>query len=336
MKRYNCKPLAVVAAAVLLVGAMMMGGCKSQKPVQPVENELAGPTFSADSAYAFCEEQCAFGPRVMNSEAHDRCEQWIVEKFKQYGAEVTTQKATLTGWDGTKLKATNIIASINPNADRRLLICAHWDCRPWADNDPDSANWHKPVMAANDAASGVAVMLELCRIIDTKEWGIDFVCFDAEDYGAPQWSDMDDTEDTWALGAQHFAQQYADGSFAAPGGTGWIGGILLDMVGGEGAKFYQEGLSVYYASGMVNGVWQSAATAGYSRYFPKEKGGTITDDHKPLNEVGIPTIDIIPYYPDCEMSSFGPTWHTVDDNMQHIDKNTLKAVGQSIVQYLYE
>ena len=107
-------------------------------------------------------------------------------KFKQYGCEVLEQKADLKGYDGTILKSTNIIARYNPKAKKRIMLCAHWDSRPWADNDPDSTNHKKPVMAANDGASGVAVMLELARQLqaDKKlEIGVDFVCTDAEDWG---------------------------------------------------------------------------------------------------------------------------------------------------------
>ena len=128
--------------------------------VQPV-----GPAFSADSAYAFCQAQCNFGPRTMNSEAHEQCGAWIARQFQQYGLEVIEQRATLKGYDGTSLLSNNIIAQYHPEAKDRILICAHWDSRPWADNDPDSTNWHKPVMAANDGASGVAVMLELARLL---------------------------------------------------------------------------------------------------------------------------------------------------------------------------
>lgn len=294
--------------------------------VQPV-----GPDFNADSAYIYLQEQCDFGPRAMNSTAHDKCEKWIIQKFEQYGCKVTTQKATLNGYDGTPLRSTNIMASYNPEATTRIMFCAHWDCRPWADNDPDSTNWHKPIIAANDAASGVGVMIELARILKGSglELGVDFVCFDAEDYGTPQWFEGEDPGDTWALGAQYFANNLPEGY--AP-----RYGILLDMVGGVGAKFYREGMSMQYAPAIVKKVWNAARQVGYGSYFPKADGGMITDDHIPVNQTAnIPCIDVIPYYPDCAQSSFGPTWHTIADNMDNIDKNTLKAVGQTMVQVLF-
>ena len=333
-----------VAVAVLVIGGLHYYKNADSK-VQNIEEteEVAkvnpvGPSFNADSAYAFTKAQCDFGPRDMNSRGHDLCGEWIVSKFKEYGCKVTTQTATLAGYDGTKLRSRNIMASINPEATTRILLCAHWDSRPWADNDPDSANWRKPILAANDAASGVAVMLELARIIGkskdekafNKQLGIDFVCFDAEDWGTPQWADVADNADSWALGAQYWSKNLPQGYEARYG-------ILLDMVGGVGAKFYREGMSMQYAPEIVKKVWRAAREVGFGSYFPKEDGGVITDDHVPVNQFAkIPTIDIIPYYADCQQSSFGPTWHTLADNMENIDKNTLKAVGQTLVQVIYK
>ena len=310
-------------------------GNAKKSTVETATAQPVGPTFMADSAYQFCQQQCDFGPRSMNSEAHDRCGEWIAEKFRQYGMEVTLQKADLRGYDDTRLRSTNIIASYRPELTPRLLLCAHWDSRPWADNDPDEANHRKPVMAANDGASGVAVMLEVARLLagDTLAVGVDFVCFDAEDWGTPQWVETEESDaDTWALGAQYWAKQYAADASAPR----YRYGILLDMVGGQGSRFYQEQVSLYFAPDVVRRVWSAAQTVGYGSLFPKEEGNAITDDHLPLNRVaGIPCIDIIPHYPDCEASSFGPTWHTVNDDMQHIDRNTLQAVGQTIIQVLF-
>ena len=327
-----------------MVMGMLMVACGTTKKSQGEEQKAVSIAFCADSAYAFCAAQCQYGPRTMNSVAHEECGQWIAEKFRQYGFDVELQRADLKGYDGTILKSTNIIAKsqkltaksrqLTANSQQpRILICAHWDSRPWADNDPDSANWRKPVMAANDGASGVAVMLEIARLLqqnDSASVAVDFVCFDAEDWGTPQWEN-DSDGDSWALGAQYWAancpKQIANS---------YQYGILLDMVGGQSARFYQEYFSMKYARNIVEKVWQAASAAGYGSYFPAKDGGGVTDDHLPVNEkAGIPCIDIINHYPDCEQSNFGPTWHTINDNMQHIDKNTLQAVGQTLIQLLF-
>lgn len=318
---------------------LLLAACNSNKKAadgggEGFAQEPVGPSFNADSAYFYCKTQCDFGPRTMNSEAHDRCGDWIMAKFRQFGLTVTPQRVTLNGYDGTPLRSTNIIASYRPELAERILLCAHWDTRPWADNDPDSANWRKPVVGANDGASGVAVLLEVARLLgsDTTKLavGVDFVCFDAEDWGVPRWSDATDNGDSWALGAQHWS--------ANPHKQGYKAkfGILLDMVGGQGAQFWREGMSMQYAPDLVKRVWAAAETVGFGSYFINRDGGYVTDDHVPVNEKAkIPTIDIIPFYPDCQASSFGPTWHTVNDTMENIDKATLGAVGQTVVQVLY-
>ena len=343
---------------ILLVACMACAfmSCKNTKNVESIEEPIAvGPTFNADSAYLYCKQQCDFGPRTMNSEAHDRCRDWIKSEFERHGCTVTYQQANLKGYDGTMLRSTNIIASYTPRPERKgsgegpsgegpsgLLLCAHYDSRPWADNDPNPDNHHTPVLAANDGASGVAVMLEVARLLhaaDSANIPVTFVCFDAEDYGTPQWYEGESqVEDPWALGSQYWSQQYASSSSpqgGTEGGLAW--GILLDMVGGEGSKFYQEGMSLDYARDYVNRVWAAAANAGYGSYFVNSLGGNITDDHIPVNKIaGIPCIDIIPYFPDCPQSSFGPTWHTVNDTMDHISKETLSAVGQTLIQIIYD
>ncbi len=293
----------------------------------------ACPRFEADSAMQYIVEQCEFGPRVPGSEAWDRCSQWIQSRFKRMGIDVEVQSTEVTAWDGTKLPCRNIIARINPSASDRLLLCAHWDCRPWADNDPDEQNHHKPILAANDAASGVAMLIELARQIvadGTLKTGIDLVCFDVEDYGAPQWAEgEEDTSDTWCLGSQYWSRQAAENGYKARFG------ILFDMVGGRGATFSMEGFSRHYADPIVLMLWHLARQIGYSHYFPLTDGGFVTDDHVPVNQIAhVPTIDIIPHHEDGP-SSFGPTWHTLSDTPENIDPNVLEAVGQSVLQLIY-
>ena len=343
-KRYKVRFL-IVSIFPCLLFSCGLRQAQTTQDASETTSQPVGPVFSADSAYTFCEAQCAFGPRTMNSEAHEQCLRWIAGKFASYGLNVSEQHATLQGFDGTPLRATNIIASYQPALKDRILICAHWDSRPWADNDPDPANHHKPVLAANDGASGVAVMLELARSLSSSkgdsltsqfsilnsQLGVDFVCFDAEDWGIPQWSDVEDRGNTWALGSQYWAANLPKSQAKT-----YRYGILLDMVGGQGAQFYQEQMSLHYARNVVDKVWRAAQIVGYGSLFPQREGGGITDDHIPVNDVAkIPCIDIIPYYPTCQQSSFGPTWHTVNDDMAHIDRTTLQAVGQTLIQVLF-
>ena len=324
------KNIFAVISLVLLVASC--GNLKKQTTDESASLQPVGPVFCSDSAYQYCQAQCDFGPRTMNSKAHDDCEKWIISKFESFGMQVTPQKAVLKGYDGTSLNSTNIIASYRPDLTDRVLLCAHWDSRPWADNDPDEANWKTPVMAANDGASGVAVMLEIARLLskDTLQLGVDFICFDAEDWGVPQWNEDNFDSDSWALGAQYWSTNLHKKGYRARFG------ILLDMVGGQGAQFYKETMSVQYANHIVEKVWRAAQVVGYGSMFPSQQGTGVTDDHISVNtKAKIPTIDIIPYYPNCEQSSFGPTWHTVNDDMEHIDKNTLQAVGQTLIQVLF-
>jgi hypothetical protein len=322
--------LLVTSAAVLSA----CNGCNNNggNTTEPTEQQADIPDFSADSAYAYTARQCAFGPRTMNSEAHDMCASYLNEKFTQLGAKVTMQEAELQLYDGTPVKAVNIIASFDPENPCRVMICSHWDSRPWADHDPNEANHRVPIDGANDGASGVGVMLELARQIQIKApaVGVDFVCFDAEDCGAPEWADFQgDSESTWCLGSQYWAKHTGETEYSARFA------ILLDMVGGKNAVFRKEGFSMNYAPVIVDKVWAAAARYGYSNFFRNEMGGYITDDHLPVNrDAGIPCIDIISGDSNTD-SGFNATWHTVDDNISNIDKNALKAVGQTVLGVIY-
>ncbi|MCM1311802.1 MAG: M28 family peptidase [Bacteroides sp.] len=288
------------------------------------------PAFCEDSAYSYVAAQCDFGPRTVNSEAHDACGDYIAEKFRSFGAEVTEQYADTKLYDGTPVRLRNIVASYNPDTPVRLLVCAHWDSRPWADHDDNEANQRTPIDGANDGASGVGVMLELARQIQqtAPAVGIDFICFDAEDCGMPQWADDGGNhESTWCLGSQHWASfRHKDGYMARYG-------ILLDMVGGSSSLFCKEGFSMHFAPGVVDKIWAAARRIGYSHYFVNESGGYVTDDHVPVNRSGIPCVDIIAS--DAEDGGFCGTWHTVDDNLAHISRQTLKAVGQTMMEVIY-
>ena len=304
---------------------------QAAKKTQSEEKTINVPFFSVDSAYGFVKKQVDFGPRVPNTAAHVACSQYLSSELKRFGAQVIEQKADLTAFDGTILKAVNIIGSFNPAAETRILLFAHWDSRPWADHDPKPENRKKPVMAANDGASGVGVLLEMARLFGQNKptVGVDIIFFDAEDYGAPESFSGQSAEDSWCLGTQYWAKNPH-----IPGYTARYG-ILLDMVGAPQATFYREQSSDYYAGSVVTKVWSQAQSLGFANYFINQKGGAITDDHIYVNQImGIPSIDIIQYDPNSG-SGFGTYWHTTSDTMDNVDKNTLNAVGTTLMHVIY-
>ena len=226
-----------------------------------------------------------------------------------------------------------IIAKLNPDNTDRIIICAHWDSRPWADNDEDEKNHRTPVLAANDGASGVAMMMEICRLLQETpiKVGIDFICFDAEDMGTPQWAETEEsTSDTWCLGSKFWAERAQEEGYRARYG------VLLDMVGGRGSVFPAEKVSQDYAQPIASLVVRLGNQLGYGHYFPLNRdGGYLMDDHVNVNRIArIPCIDIVPNFTDGP-SSFGPTWHTVNDTPENIDVNVLEAVGQTLTQLIY-
>ena len=298
-----------------------------------VEPVVIVPIFDADIAYSFVARQVAFGPRVPGTATHRKCGNYLVEKLQSYGADVLTQDVDLKAYNGDILKARNIIAQFQPGNPERIMLCAHWDTRPWADSDPDEANHYKPILGANDGGSGVGVLLEIARQLsmNPSSVGVDIILFDAEDYGIHE-NDVEKhsaNRHSWALGSQYWSY------FPHTAGYSPRYGILLDIVGAPDSKFHQEYYSMYYAPEVVRRVWKWAKRAGYSAYFIDEEGGAITDDHFYVNTTaGIPCVDIINYDPESP-NGFGPHHHTVKDDMDWIDAGTLKAVGQTVLTVIY-
>lgn len=303
---------------------------KTNKQQQQVKT-VQVPLFVADSAYHYIQTQVDFGPRVPNTKEHTACAEYLSEKLKEFGAQVIEQRADLTAFDGTVLKAVNIIGSFQPENKKRVLLFAHWDTRPWADHDPNPENRTKPVIGACDGASGVGVLLEIARQINIQQpnVGVDIIFFDAEDYGAPEHLANAQTADSWCLGSQYWARNPHIPNYRAQYG------ILLDMVGAENATFYREQISDYYARNIVDKVWSRAKSLGFGHYFINRTGGAITDDHLYVNRIiGIPSINIIEHDVTSK-NGFGHYWHTVNDTMDNIDKATLQAVGTTVLHVIY-
>ncbi|MBQ2187306.1 MAG: M28 family peptidase [Bacteroidales bacterium] len=326
---------------VIIGMILVFAGCENEKkPTQTVQKQekknVVVPAFVGDSAYYFVKRQCDFGPRVPESEAHQLCADWMIETLRGYADTVFVQDFRTRIYNECGIDGKNIIASFNPNAKKRIIVAAHWDSRPYADNDPDESNWQKPIDGANDGASGCGVMMEMARVMKTHRIadniGIDLIFFDLEDYGAPKWADESlHTDLAWGLGSQYWSKKPHVGGYSA------YYGILLDMVGASNPRFPKEYYSQSNASWVVNKVWRTARDMGYDEYFTNELGDPINDDHiYMMHYAGIPTIDMIHLIGDEDRTScFFPYWHTMNDNIDCIDAKTLQMVGNVVMKVVY-
>jgi hypothetical protein len=280
------------------------------------------PVFNADSAYQHTARQVAFGPRIPNTAAHEKCGDYLISALKGYGATVDVQSTTVTAHTGESLRIRNILARLHPEKKKRIYFCAHWDTRPFADRDPDKPK--EKFDGAVDGASGAGILLELARLVASQppEIGVDIVLFDAEDYGSSEESS------SYCLGSQYFASHL-------PAGFKPEYGVLLDMPAAPGATFYREGYSMQYAPQVVSKVWSIAGKLGYRSYFVNENSSPVTDDHYFMNAIaGIPTIDII-HHDAFSRTGFGSYWHTRQDNMEQVDRNTMSAVGHTLIALIF-
>lgn len=330
---------AAALAACLMTACSSAGGSRasagepSPEPTAAQSAPADTLRFDADSALAYIKAQVDRGPRVPGSKAHTQTGDYLVSTLRRLGADtVIEQRATATAWDGHRLPLRNILARFNPaSTGRRILLVAHWDTRPWADNDPDPARRDKPIDGANDGASGVGILLEIARLIGERPAAepVDILLVDGEDYGAP-----DDTpgadETSWCLGTQQWIPAMPYDFSTQPRYA-----LLLDMVGGRDARFPREALSSHFAPDVVDRVWRRAASLGMADRFPSTAGGIVVDDHLFLNRAGIPAIDIIESAHEAT-GSFNPTWHTHDDTFDNLDPATIACVGRLVESVVYD
>ena len=314
----------------VLVGICGLSSC-SKKTAQPVR-----PSFSADSAYQHIARQMSFGPRVPNSKSHTDCAVYLMQQLRAYGAQVELQKGAMTDYSGRSQAIFNIIAHFASPAQSgrsRVLLAAHYDTRPWCDEEELYENRFLNVPGANDGASGVGVLLEVARQLglamadSSLTTPVDIIFFDCEDMGTPQFYTGSERENTWCLGSQMWAAEYAK-SATAPR---YQYGILLDMVGAPDAVFPRELYSEQYASGYVEQIWRAASSLGYGKYFVQQNAYPIVDDHYYVNVLaGVPCVDII-HYDALNATGFASWWHTQQDDMRNISRSTLQAVGETVL-----
>ena len=307
--------------------------CVSCAKQQQSSHSAVRYAFSADSAYHYIAQQVAFGARVPGTEEHAACADWLVKKLAQFGAQVQNQYGTMPNYAGETQPLRNIVAYLEGNTQHAILLCAHWDSRPWSDEEPLYENRFTPVIGANDGASGVGVILEIVRQLSIRKAqgeyipSVQIVLFDCEDMGTPTHYTGKEREHTWCLGSQYWAKELKiqNSKFKIQYG------ILLDMVGDPSATFPREYFSMTYAGNYVEQLWRTAAQLGYGRYFVNQAAYPITDDHYYVNTIaGVPCVDIIDYKPQ-NGTGFAEWWHTQQDDMRNINRQTLKAVGETVI-----
>ena len=330
----NKKVIAIVLVVFVVGGFLFKTFAPYFKNSKGTENNtsengavIEPADFMTDSCYAFIQKQVAFGPRVPGNANHAACGNWLIAKFKSYNCSVKEQLGSMPNWEGGITPVRNIIASVHAGATKRIVLAAHWDSRPYGDKDPDPSKHKQPIDGANDGASGVGVLLELARISKNlpEDIGVDFILFDSEDGGKPEWApDGENDAYSWCLGSQFWAKQKPQRTMRYA--------VLLDMVGAEGARFHKEGYSMQSAGNAVNRIWGHAAKLGYGEYFPNEETAGIVDDHLFMIQANVPSLDIVDMRPNFmgTQFEFGGSHHTHSDNMSIISKPTLKAVGHTL------
>ena len=282
------------------------------------------PSFDSARAFRDLVTQVEFGPRVPGTDGHAAQLAWMTEQLGALADSVILDAFSHTTLDGEELALTNVLARFDgadgaDGADRRrVLLLAHWDTRPRSERSRLAEDRETPLPGANDGASGVAILMELARMFAEKAppTGVDLLFVDGEDYG-PTTTDM-------FLGAQH----YADTRSAADAP---IFAILLDMVGDQDPRFPIEGYSSEYAPQVAQRIWGIARDLGYGRYFPIEVGQRVNDDHVPLNQAGVRTVNII----DFEYGPQNSLWHTIDDTPENTSAGTLRIVGEVVAEVVY-
>lgn len=316
-----------VAGIFLIFSLNNCGDNPSKNTTEPSASDklVANPSshFQADSAYFFIQKQIDFGYRIPGTKEHLACAQWLKQTLQGFVDTLYFQKGSAVAPGNITIPVYNIIGSINPKATKRIMLASHWDSRPWADQD--DKDMEKPILGANDGASGVGILMELARMLKSypvsDDIGIDIVFFDSEDYGKTE------VDDSYCLGSQYWGKNLHVKNYKAHFG------VLLDMVGGANAKFLWEGNSNDWGSFALSHIWTVAQELGYGNHFITEVTGAVIDDHMYVHAATkIPMIDIIHYN---DNDGFAPHWHTHKDDMTNIDKKTLKAVGHTLENVLY-
>lgn len=294
-------------AAVLTAATFACGGADAA--ARDGSALRATNEFDAAAALGNVQQQVAFGPRVPGTPAHKAMGEWLVRELRQRADTVIVQEWVHTTAEGLRLPMRNVLARFRPADTKRVLYLAHWDTRPRADKETDPALAAQPVPGANDGGSGVAILFGVADALKKSPptVGVDLLFVDGEDYGSF------DTGVDVLIGSKYFAEHLPSADYRP------LMGVLWDMVGDENPVFEQEAYSVQSAPEVVQRVWTTAQRLGHGAVFSNRAGLAITDDHVPLNAVGLRVINVI----DLDY----PWHHMTGDTPDKVRSATLGIVG---------
>ena len=321
-KTTNFKPIHQIIMLFLMISC---GNPKLEIENSPElpEKVYSGPLLNGDTLLSYVRTQLDFGPRNPGSKGHSACKDFLLSYFSSRADSSFLQTFKTTVY-GKTYEMANIIAAYSPEKKERILLCAHWDTRPFADEDKDASNRTTPILGANDGASGVAILMGIAETLSKNkpDIGIDIILFDGEDIG------LSGDQDGFFQGSRYAAKHYPIHKPKY--------GILLDLVGDKDAEFRFEPISQQAHSVLVDKIW-SIAKKQQSPFFLHEVGNAVSDDHVMLNEHGIRTINIIDVNLVGNIST-NPRrryWHTADDNLSNISGTTMSDVGNILLDFLF-
>jgi len=290
-----------IAIYLLIIGLLFLLALGWYARAFQLDRLAASAIFDGKRALSDVQTQVAFGPRIPGSQAHARILAWMQTELESAGWQVEIQRSEAMGHP-----IQNLVARRSDLAPQ-IILGAHYDSRLLANRDPNPVNQTQPVPGANDGASGVAVLIELARTLPKDSIPIELVFFDVEDNGdIPGWD--------WILGSTAFVQNLKVKPQAM---------ILVDMIGGANPRFYMEGSS---DAKMRTSIWSTASKLGFQESFIPQVKYNILDDHIPFVKAGIPSVDII----DIDY----PYWHTLADTPEHVSADSLKMVGDVLLEWL--
>lgn len=315
---------------LLCCAVLALAGCDK------VKERFSGPktAFDGNAALAYAKAHLEFGPRTPGTAAHDKAGEWIAAEMKKRTDSVTVQRWTQTTKNGTKLAMQNILARFNPSAPARVLYVTHWDTRPTADDDPNFGNRARPIIGANDGASGVGFFLALGDVFKKTppSMGVDLLFVDGEDWGDFTPDSITGVYPDALFGSQYFAAHPPSADYHP------LFGVLFDMIGDADLQFWQEGNSVARAPEVVSRVWRTAKELGYGSVFRDQPMDSWTDDHLPLLNKGWHVIDLLDSQYGVLPANAGPVdtpspnyHHTMQDTFDKLSAKSLQIVGDVAV-----